>query len=34
MVDTEMHGLILGQFSDEKKMVDETRKIRAKKSSG
>jgi len=34
MVDTEMHGLILGQFSDEKKMVDETRKIRAEKSSG
>ncbi|NQU45499.1 MAG: translation initiation factor IF-2 [Chlorobium sp.] len=31
MVDTEMHGLILGQFSDEKKMVDETRKIRAEK---
>ncbi|MEI8033158.1 MAG: translation initiation factor IF-2 [Chlorobiaceae bacterium] len=31
MVDEEMHGLIFGHFSVEKKMVDETRKIRADK---
>ncbi len=31
MVDEEMHGQIFGHFSVEKKMVDETRKIRADK---
>ncbi|KZK73645.1 MAG: translation initiation factor IF-2 [Pelodictyon luteolum] len=31
MVDSEMRGLIFAEFSNEKKMVDETRKIRAEK---
>ncbi len=31
MVSTEIHGLIFGHFSVEKKMVDETKKIRAEK---